>query len=75
MYLVIGPAQKGDQVSILLDGKPIGDASGADVVNGKVLLDTQRLYNLVDLKGKPGTHRLRVEFVDPGTSVYAFTFG
>jgi cytochrome c biogenesis protein CcdA/thiol-disulfide isomerase/thioredoxin len=75
VYLVIGPAQKGDQVSIFLDGKPIGDASGADVVNGKVLLDTQRLYNLVDLKGKPGTHRLRVEFVDPGTSVYAFTFG
>ncbi len=75
VYLVIGPAQKGDQVSIFLDGKPIGDASGTDVQNGKVLLDTQRLYNLVDLKGKPGTHRLRVEFTDPGTSVYAFTFG
>ena len=46
-----------------------------DVKDGKVTLDTHRLYNLVDLKGKPGSHRLRIEFDGPETSVYAFTFG
>jgi len=75
VYLVIGPGKKGDQVSLFLDGKPIDAGSGVDVENGKVVLDTHRLYNLVDLKGNPGSHRLRIEFVDPGTSVYAFTFG
>ncbi len=75
VYLVIGPAKKGDQVSLFLDGKAIGDGAGVDTANGKVLLDTHRLYNLVDLKGKPGTHRLRLEFQNAGTSVYSFTFG
>ncbi len=75
VYLVIGPANKGDHLSLFLDGKPLGGNGGADVSDGKVTLDTHRLYNLADLKGKPGSHRLRIEFDDPGTSVYAFTFG
>ncbi len=75
VYLVIGPGQKGGQVSLTLDGKAIDDGAGGDVRDGKVLLDTQRLYYLVDLKGKPGSHRLRVKFDDKGTAVYAFTFG
>jgi cytochrome c biogenesis protein CcdA/thiol-disulfide isomerase/thioredoxin len=75
VYLVIGPGHQGDQVSILLDGKAISDGAGVDVADGKVLLDTHRLYNLVNLKGKPGPHRLRIEFENAGTSVYAFTFG
>ena len=75
VYLVIGPGMKGDQVSLFLDGKPISEGAGADVADGKILLDSHRLYNLVDLKGKPGPHRLRLEFQNAGTSVYAFTFG
>jgi hypothetical protein len=75
VYLVIGPTNKGDEVTLFLDGKAIGAEAGADVANGKVLLDRHRLYNLVDLKGKPGSHRLRLEFQNAGTSVYAFTFG
>ncbi len=75
VYLVIGPRMRGDRASLYLDGKPIGADGGADVTGGRVLLDSERLYNLIDLKGKPGAHRLRIEFDDEGTSVYAFTFG
>ncbi len=75
VYLVIGPGQKGGKVTVRLDGKPIGDLGGVDIQNSRVLLDTERLYNLVDLKGKGGPHLLRLEFENQATSVYAFTFG
>jgi len=75
VYLVIGPTPQGGTVSLLLDGKPLAEGAGVDVSGGKIMLDTHRLYNLVDLKGKPGPHRLRVEFPTAGTAVYAFTFG
>ncbi|HUO57482.1 MAG TPA: cytochrome c biogenesis protein DipZ [bacterium] len=75
VFLVIGPAMKGDSLSLFLDGQSIGPLGGSDVMDGKVLLDSHRLYNLVDLKGKPASHLLRIQFDSPGTSVYAFTFG
>ena len=75
VYLVIGPGKKGDTVSLFLDGKVIDAGSGSDAANGKVILDEHRLYNLVDFKGTPGSHRLRIQFNNTKTSVYAFTFG
>ena len=75
VFLVIGPPQKGGRISLYLDGQPIGGEGGVDVKDGQVLLDTHRLYNLVDLKGKPGTHLLRIVFESAGSAVYAFTFG
>lgn len=75
VYLVIGPGAPGSQVVLKLDGKVLGKGAGVDVADGKIMLDTHRLYNLVDLKGHPGPHRLRIEFPTAGTSVYAFTFG
>ena len=32
-------------------------------------------YPYIDLKGKIGGHILRIEFLDEGDRVYAFTFG
>ncbi len=75
VYLVIGPGKKSDTVSLFLDGKAIAEGAGTDVKNGKVVLDEHRLYNLVDFKGAPGPHRLRIQFDNAKTSVYAFTFG
>jgi cytochrome c biogenesis protein CcdA/thiol-disulfide isomerase/thioredoxin len=75
VYLVLGPGRKGDTVSLFLDGKSIDDGAGADVTNGKLILDEHRLYNLVDFKGKPGSHRLRIQFDNAKISAYAFTFG
>ncbi len=65
VYLVIGPAHAGDKVKVWLDGKPMDD----------IILDQQRLYNIIDLNGVPETHTLHLEFPSEGTSVYAFTFG
>jgi len=65
VFLVIGPAQAGDKIKVLMDGKPMDD----------IILDNQRLYDVIDLKGAVEIHTLRLEFPDQGTSVYAFTFG
>jgi cytochrome c biogenesis protein CcdA/thiol-disulfide isomerase/thioredoxin len=76
VFLVISPEAKGGRIRVLLDGKPVDDLfAGADVKNGTLILDRQRLYNLIDLRGDLSTHLLRLEFIDDGISVYAFTFG
>ena len=52
VFLVISPFVKGDQVKLFIDGRLVERSSaGADVKNGVLILDTERLYNLIDLKG------------------------
>lgn len=78
VFLVIRPStSKGsDKVKVYLDGKLVDNAyAGTDVLNGVVTVNQERLYHLIDLHQKDGTHILRLEFETPGTSVYAFTFG
>jgi len=76
VFLVIGPNASGDQVKILLDGKTLtAEQAGQDVKDGVVTLDSERLYELIDLRGKASQHVLRLEFQNEGTAVYAFTFG
>ena len=41
VFLVVGPVHPGDKIKVLLDGKPLDD----------IILDTQRLYDVIDLKG------------------------
>jgi hypothetical protein len=60
---------------VTLDGKApntahgLGrDAQGAGVITG------QRLYQLLRLPAA-GEHELRIEFLDSGADVFAFTFG
>jgi cytochrome c biogenesis protein CcdA/thiol-disulfide isomerase/thioredoxin len=74
VYLVLGTAgAEPRRVRVLLDGKPIGAAAGADVHGGSVTVRSQRLYELVDLP-RVGRHLLRLE-PQPGLMGYAFTFG
>jgi cytochrome c biogenesis protein CcdA/thiol-disulfide isomerase/thioredoxin len=74
VYLVLGSPGHARQVQVRLDGKPIssGDA-GSDVHGGAVTVDSQRLYNLVDLPAV-GDHVLELE-PEAGVMGYAFTFG
>jgi len=77
VFLVLRPGSvKNATVHVFLDDKLI-DAShaGSDVVNGVITIDSDRLYNLVDLKGVAGNHMLRLEFDSAGTEIFAFTFG
>jgi cytochrome c biogenesis protein CcdA/thiol-disulfide isomerase/thioredoxin len=74
VYLVLGTVNdRPRRVKVLLDGKPIGAAAGADVHAGVVTVKGQRLYELVDLP-RVGHHLLRLE-PEAGVQGYAFTFG
>jgi len=76
VFLVITPDSPADLVTVNLDGKPVDDNyAGKDVQNGKIIFDTPRLYELIDLRGTPGEHVLRLDFGTKGTQVFAFTFG
>lgn len=76
VFLVITPKAAGDVINVLLDGKPIPtNVAGKDIIDGKLILDKPRLYELVDLKGTMGERILKLEFEAEGTEVFAFTFG
>ncbi len=77
VFLVMRPgANTSATVKVYLDGSLVKTLqAGADVKDGVVTVDTDKLYNVIDLKGKPGDHFLRLEFETPGVEVFAFTFG
>ncbi|KKR30131.1 MAG: hypothetical protein UT61_C0012G0001, partial [Candidatus Woesebacteria bacterium GW2011_GWA1_39_8] len=74
VYLVMRPIKEGGKVRVFLDDELILESAGEDVLNGEVSVDTDRLYNLVNLQ-TPGSHLLKLEFLDSNLEVYAFTFG
>lgn len=62
-------------VDVYLDDKKIDEKiSGADVKNGTVLVDQDRLYEIVNFKGERRNALLRLRFEDGTTALYAFTF-
>jgi cytochrome c biogenesis protein CcdA/thiol-disulfide isomerase/thioredoxin len=74
VYLVLGSPGKPRRVKVLLDGEPIPPSlAGSDVHDGAVEVDSQRLYNLVDMP-VVGHHVLTLE-PEAGVTGYAFTFG
>ncbi len=77
VYLVIkkGSATTG-KVKVILDGKTIDSSmSGADVTDGMITIDSDRLYDIVDLRGKTEQHKLLLIFESPGLEAFAYTFG
>lgn len=74
VYLVINTKSK-SQIKVSLDGKAVDTtAQGKDVKQGMVIVDSNRLYNLIKLK-KAEDHVLKLEFLDDNASIFAFTFG
>ena len=62
------------QVGVLLDGRPVpASAAGADVRDGVVTVQGQRLYSLISLPTAED-NVVTVE-VPPGVNAYDFTFG
>lgn len=75
VFLVMHPTIGNEQVRVFLDNEPITEQfAGKDVVNGVITIDEPDLYEIVDSKGKRGSHLLRLEF-DEGIQIFAFTFG
>lgn len=78
LHLVLGPGADGKPVrfKVLIDGKPPGDAHGVDVApDGSGSVIEQRLYQLVRQTAGVKDRTFSIEFLDPGVSAYAFTFG
>ncbi len=74
VYLVLGSPGHSRTMRVLLDGKPIpASLAGSDVHGGVVTVDSQRLYDLVDLP-RVEHHVLRL-VPEKGVTGYAFTFG
>ncbi|TPG75925.1 cytochrome c biogenesis protein DipZ [Pseudomonas mandelii] len=78
LHLVLGPGADGKPVrfKVLVDGKVPGDAHGTNVApDGSGSVTEQRLYQLVRQSGGVTDRTFSIEFLDPGVSAYAFTFG
>jgi cytochrome c biogenesis protein CcdA/thiol-disulfide isomerase/thioredoxin len=78
LQLVLGPAASGQLVRyrVLIDGKPPGEAHGADVdAQGRGVVDAQRLFQLIHQNGPVADHQFDIEFSAPGAQAYAYTFG
>ncbi|CAI8902751.1 cytochrome c biogenesis protein DipZ [Pseudomonas sp. IT-P4] len=78
LHLVLGPGADGKPVrfKVLIDGKAPGDDHGMDVApDGSGTVTDQRLYQLVRQSGGVTDRIFSIEFLDPGASAYAFTFG
>lgn len=76
VFLVMSPEEGMGQshVDVYLDDQIISpEVSGKDVKNGVIVVDEERLYEIVDFKGASQEGVLRLEFKDT-TAVYAFTF-
>jgi hypothetical protein len=74
--LVMQPGPSGSAaVTVLLDGKPVGDVRGADVgSDGVARFDGPRMIRLVAGAARR-RHVLTVVTSDPGVRAFAFTFG
>ncbi|MBI2621206.1 MAG: cytochrome c biogenesis protein DipZ [Candidatus Levybacteria bacterium] len=76
VFLVLKPQSSNSATRIYIDGKLVdSNNQGTDVKNGIMNIDSDRLYNLVDLQNGPETHTLKIEFLTPGVKAFAFTFG
>jgi hypothetical protein len=74
--LVVQPGPSGSAaVTVLLDGKPVGDVRGADVgSDGVARFDGPRMIRLVAGAARR-RHVLTLVTSDPGVRAFAFTFG
>ena len=78
LHLVLGPAAGGKPVRfrVLIDGKPPGADAGGDIrPDGSGVVTGERLYQLVRQRGPVRERSFTIEFLDPGVSAFAFTFG
>jgi cytochrome c biogenesis protein CcdA/thiol-disulfide isomerase/thioredoxin len=78
LHLVLGPGAGGVPIRfrVTIDGQPPMADHGSDVApDGGGTVVEQRLYQLVRQQGPVTDRTFEIEFLDPGVSVYAFTFG
>jgi cytochrome c biogenesis protein CcdA/thiol-disulfide isomerase/thioredoxin len=78
LHLVLGPAADGKPIRfrVTINGNAPGVDHGTDTdTDGRGVVDSQRLYQLVRQNGAIKDRTFAIEFLDPGVHAYAFTFG
>ena len=78
LHLVVAPPAPGATVRfrVQLDGRDPGTDHGLDVDSaGSGTVTEPRLYQLLRRRGPVTSGTFEIEFLDPGVSVYALTFG
>ncbi|MBO9709509.1 MAG: cytochrome c biogenesis protein DipZ [Caulobacter sp.] len=78
LHLVLGPGADGRPVRyrVTIDGAAPGQDHGSDTnAAGEGVVTRQRLYQLVRQQGAVKDRTFEIQFLDPGVSAYAFTFG
>jgi hypothetical protein len=78
LHLVLGPGPDGKPVRfrVTIDGMAPGASHGMDAdADGQGIVTGQRLYQLIRQSGKISDHTFEIQFLDPGVTAYAFTFG
>lgn len=75
VFIVLGTNDgKPVEATVTLNGKPPGNESGKDLVNGKLIVNQHTLYELINQKSaKEGV--IEITTKSPGLEAYAFTFG
>ncbi len=78
LNLVMGPFVPGKRVGfrVLIDGHAPGSAHGADVdEQGNGTISEPRMYQLIRQPKPIGDRDFTINFLDPGTEAFCFTFG
>jgi hypothetical protein len=78
LHLVLGPAGDGKPIRfrVTIDGKAPGADHGTDTdADGRGVVDSQRLYQLVRQNDEISDRTFAIEFLNAGVHAYAFTFG
>ena len=60
---------------VMVDGKLLTENAGADVKNGLLNVDGERLYRLTDFGSNYAEHTIELIFDQAGIELYAWTFG
>lgn len=64
------------RIRVTLDGKAPGVAHGVDIDSeGNGTVESARMYQLIRQPSPVTDHYIEIEFLDPGSELYAFTFG
>jgi cytochrome c biogenesis protein CcdA/thiol-disulfide isomerase/thioredoxin len=72
VFLVMRSKSNSAKVKVYVDDKQ--QYFGVDNIEGTVTIHKDTLYKLINLPS-PGRHKLRLDFEDSNTELYAFTFG
>ena len=73
---LVASSEQGVKVTILRDGKLLGDVAGTDIDqnDSSVIIQEDRLYRLIE-DSQSGEHTIEIIIENPGLRAFTFTFG